>query len=108
MVGRTNLHTGSKPRWISDPHKIIFYLKSGISMDIEDKEGAIAEIKQELKLKSTDGDPSSFEIMRFKHYCELFEFVYDQDGSRQKNMITQLDVSVCFDVELSDERHFAR
>lgn len=90
----------------SDPHKIIFYFKTGIPINGEDKAAAIAEIKKELRLD--DNNAEAFEIIRFKHYCEFFEFVYDHEGSRQKNFVKQVNVSVRFDVDMSEGRHVAR
>lgn len=89
---------GTDNKGFSDPHRITFYFKTGIPMNVEDKEGAIAEAKKELRMKNSNDDV--FEILRFKHYYEFFEFVCDEEGSRQKNLVKQVNVSVRFDVDM--------
>ncbi|MEG0681251.1 MAG: recombinase family protein [Eubacterium sp.] len=82
-----------------DPHKITFYFKTGISMDMKSGKEQLEEVKKQLRIPVRLENNEECEILQFKHFCRFYDFTNDGSGGKKKNLISAIDISVCFDFD---------
>lgn len=85
-----------------DPHKICFFLKTGISVKSENRKEVIETVVKEMGTDTLCRVENEIEILCFYHFCHFNEFVKRHGEYKEKRLVDRVKVSVSLDIKTEE------